>query len=43
MEEKKFSRARMAFHLVLSRLVMDGTVGLSLRGKYLDKEARRTT
>lgn len=32
-----------AVGMVLSRLVMDGTVGLSLRGKYLDKEARRTT
>ena len=29
--------------LVLSKLVMDGTIGLAIRGKYQDKDARGTT
>ena len=28
---------------VFSRLVMDGTIGLAIRGKYADKDARGTT
>lgn len=28
---------------VFARLVMDGTIGLSIRGKYADKDARGTT
>ena len=29
--------------IVISKLVMDGTIGFAIRGKYQDKAARGTT